>query len=283
MGSQSPETRCKVYLRYKELYKQELIKVMKSECGKRTFGQALMFLAVDPVTADCLMIDKACSGVGTNELLLFTILCGRTNKEMELLKKRYFAVNTKDLGRELDAELGGDLEKLVFNVLQAAEEEYDADFHTEDKMQEDVEKLHEAGIGSFGTDEKGLFKILCGAPPEYLKKLNLAYAEKHGYTLMKALDKELGGHAREAAMFTLGMKIKPYETVANAIDKACRGFGTNELLLTTVLIRYQPIMKQVMEAHAELFSQSVPDRVKSETGGDYESLLLEIIKTGEEM
>jgi annexin A7/11 len=283
MGSQSPNTRCKVYLRYNELYEQELVKLMKSECGKRTFGTALMYLAVEPVSAECMMIEKACSGMGTNELLLFTILCGRTNTEMELLKKKYFAVYTKDLGRDLDSELGGDLEKLVFNVLQAAEEEFDEDFHTEAKMEEDVEKLHEAGIGRFGTDEQGLFKIICGSPPDYLKKMNMAYADKYGYTLMKALEKELGGHAREAAMFTLGMKIKPYETVANLIDKACRGFGTNELLLTTVLIRYQPIMKEVMEAHQKLYSQSVPDRVKSETSGDYEALLLEIIKTGEAM
>jgi hypothetical protein len=32
------------------------------------------------------MIHRACSGVGTNELLLATILCGRSNEEMIILK-----------------------------------------------------------------------------------------------------------------------------------------------------------------------------------------------------
>jgi hypothetical protein len=88
MGAMTPEQRCKVPIRYKKLHGKNLRDVMKSECGNRDFGTALQFLAVNPVETECLMIDKACKGAGTDELLLFTIICGRTNKEMELLKVR---------------------------------------------------------------------------------------------------------------------------------------------------------------------------------------------------
>lgn len=280
MGTQTPETRCKVHLRYKQLFDKDLPALMKKECGKRAFGTALQFLATDPVSAECMMIKYACKGIGTNELLLFTIVCGRTNKEMDILKKKYFDMYSADLGRTLDSELGGSLEKLVLNVLQAAEEDYDPNFHTADKMQKDADQLHKMGIGNFGTDEVGLFKILCASPAEYLKELNMVYAEKYGYTLVKAVEKELRGHAREAALFMLGMKLKPYEEVAKLIEKGCKGFGTNETLLTTTLIRYQPIMKEVMLAHVELFGSTIPDRIRSETRGDYEALLLEIYKVG---
>ena len=77
------------------------------------------------------------------------------------------------------------MENLVINCLQAAEEEYDEDYHNEEKMEADVAALYEMGQGSWGTDEKGFFKILCASPPEYMSKLNLAYAEKHGFTLLK--------------------------------------------------------------------------------------------------
>ena len=113
MGSMNGETRCKVALRYKELFEKDLKAVMKSECGKRDFGTALQFLAVDTVTAECDMIHKACKGAGTNEGLLHPIVCGRSNKEMELLKKKYFEIHTKDLGRVLDSELGGNMEAIV--------------------------------------------------------------------------------------------------------------------------------------------------------------------------
>jgi len=280
MGSQSPETRCKVFMRYKELHGKDLASLMKSETGKKPFGQALQFLAVDPVRAECMMIDKACKGIGTNELMLFTILCGRSNKEMELLKKRYFDMHSKDLGRVVDSEIGGDFEKLIVNVMQAVQEEYDPDFHTDEKMAKDVEELHDHGIGRWGTNEKGLFKILCASPPEYLKRLNMAYAEKYGYTLSKALEKELKGDTEEAALFTLGMKIQPYETMAGLIKKACKGFGTNELLLTACLIRFQSVLKEVETAHVEMYSKTIADRVKEETRGDYEKVLLEVVKAG---
>ena len=223
MGSMSPETRCKVPLRYKELYDKDLKAVMKSECGSRDFGTALQFLAVSPVQAECDMIQKACKGLGTNETLLYPIVCGRSNKEIEILKKMYFNLFTKDLGRVLDSELGGAFEALIFNSLQGCEEGYDPEFHTEDKMKEDVETLFKMGQGKWGTDEKGLFKLICASPPEYLKKLNLMYADKHGYTLLKVFEKELGGDAGRAGVFMLGMKLKPYETIAKLIDTACKG------------------------------------------------------------
>jgi hypothetical protein len=86
MGSMSPETRCKVAVKYKEMFNKELKDVMRSECGKKDFGTALQFLALPPDAAEAGMVHKACSGVGTNELLLATILCGRSNKEVQALK-----------------------------------------------------------------------------------------------------------------------------------------------------------------------------------------------------
>ena len=56
-----------------------------------------------------------------------------------------------------------------------------------------VDSLWLAWIDSkWGTDEKGLFKLLCASPAEYLEKLNLVYADKYGYTLLKTMEKELG-------------------------------------------------------------------------------------------
>jgi hypothetical protein len=101
-------------------------------------------------------------------------------------------------------------------------------------------------------------------------------------TLVKTLETELGGLVETAAMFMLGMKLKPYEEVAKLIKEACKSFGTDELFLTTVLIRYQTIMKEVMVAHVELYGKTVGDRINSETGGDYKKVLMQIVETAEE-
>jgi annexin A13 len=88
IGATTPDERCLLPIRYKALFGKELVDVMKSECGNKDFGTAVQFLAVDPVTAECMMINAACKGVGTDELLLGTLICGRTNEEMDILKVR---------------------------------------------------------------------------------------------------------------------------------------------------------------------------------------------------
>jgi hypothetical protein len=263
------------------MFGKELKAVVKSECGSKDFGTALQFLSVNPCEAECLMIEKAVKGVGTDEFLLITIICGRTNQEMQLLKKTYFNLHTKDLGKKLDSELGGDLEQLVFNALQADEKKFDPDYHTKDRAKEDAKKLHDMGQGRWGTNEAGLFKLIIASPPKYVTMVNSEYADKYGYTLPKALEKELGGQVEDAALFLIGMKLKPIETIAGLIDKACKGIGTNELLLTTVLIRYQSVLPQVKIAHQELYGQSIEDRVKKEVRGDYESLLVRILEAAD--
>ena len=52
-------------------------------------GVGLRILAVNPVEADVYLIRKACKGIGTDEVLLYSIVLGRTNKEIEILKVRF--------------------------------------------------------------------------------------------------------------------------------------------------------------------------------------------------
>lgn len=54
----------------------------------KQLGVGLRILAVNPVEADVYLIRKACKGVGSDEGLLYSILLGRTNEDMDLLKVR---------------------------------------------------------------------------------------------------------------------------------------------------------------------------------------------------
>ncbi len=68
---------------------------MKAECGKGDFGMALQFLSVPSDETECDILKKACKGAGTNELLLYPVICGRSNIEIDLLKKKFFTVGHK--------------------------------------------------------------------------------------------------------------------------------------------------------------------------------------------
>lgn len=277
----TPLKRMQVSARYHQKFDAKLSDKLKDECGSGDFGQALQFITADPVSAECAMINESCSGLGTHKVLLFTILSGRSNKDVEILKKQFFDLYGKDLGQVLDGELGGAFEKFVFNVLQADEKVYDAAYFTEAKVQEDIKELYEMGQGQMGSDAAGLFKILVSSPAEHIQKLNLAYAEKYGYTLSKLIETELSGKTDDAASFMLGMKLKPYEEVAKLIRRAAAGMGCDEFLLTSTLLRYQIILKEVNVAHVELYKKSITDRLEEETKGDLKELLLGIVATAE--
>jgi hypothetical protein len=207
------------------------------------------------------MIRKATAGVGASTNIIWSILVGRTNEEVNQLKATYFKKYDQDLGKVIASELRGQMERITFNSLQGAQEEYDPQFHTADKAVEDAEAIHGMGQGRWGTDEKGIFRVICAAPKEHLEHVNKAYADKFGYTIEKALEKELGGlmesGTKKATLHMVGMKLKPYETIAVLIRDACAGIGTDELLLTCCLIRYQGVMQEVMSAHIELYGKTV--------------------------
>ena len=59
------------------------------------------------------------------------------------------------------------------------------------------------------------------------------------------MEKELGGDAGRAGLYMLGMKLKPYEAICKALKTATAGLGTDELMLTSLCIRSQPILQEV--------------------------------------
>merc|ERR1712150_124574 len=129
----------------------------------------------------------------------------------------------------------------------------------------------------------GIFKVLVAAPPQHVQAIDRAYADKYGITLWKAMEKEMGGllsgNVGDATLHLIMTKTRPYEAAAAMIKAACRGIpvGTDKVLLTCCIVRYQHIMKDVMAAHMELYGKSVHDRVRSECTGRYKEVLLTVL------
>lgn len=273
LGSKSPSQRCYINKRYPKIYDgEDLDDLMKSEC-KGDFGLALRLVSMKCDDAEVKLLRECTQGMGTKERVLYTIICGRTNDDIDLLKKTWYRTYNTDLGLVLASELGGDFERLIINCLQGVEDKYSPDVHTDEKAEEDAEAFHAAGEGKFGTDEAALFRILCASPPKHLANVNMIYADKYEHTLSKALKKEFSGTVMDASRFHLNMKLKPYKTVAKLIKTSCAGFGTDEFSLTSHIVRYHQILSDVNSAHEHEYEKSIIDRIDSEVSGDYKKLL----------
>ena len=277
LGSRDIHERYLIAFRYKETYGQELKELMRKETSGN-FGVLIKLLALPIPEAEAKIINMATKGLGTNEKLLWSVICGRSNEEIEILKKTYFQKYNKDLSLLVSSELSGVLKKLHLACLQGLEETFDATYHNISKAEEDADAFHAAGEGKWGTDEAALIDIICKAPPKYLQMIDDAYVAKHNHNLERALEKELSGKGKKATIYHLNMKLKPYETAAEHIKSCCAGLGTDELGLSCAILRFQYILPQVQVEHINLSSKTIEDRVNSETSGDYRKLLVQMIK-----
>jgi len=186
--------------------------------------------------------------------------------------------------RHVGSETSGDLKLVLLACLNGSEDEYDpGNVHTEDKAREDAIEFYKAGQGKFfGTDEHRFLQVLCSSPPQHLMEVNKQYAEEYGYTMSKAIEKELSGDAKDAALYLLGMKLNPGKTVAKLVKKACEGIGTDELLLTSTLIRYQRMLPEANDAFGRMYAETIQDCVSKEQGGNLGRLYARLLSICEE-
>ena len=84
--------RSKIYRRYQELHGQDLAELMVKEFSGKIrntdLGLCMEFLAYPPDMAECAMLYRAMKGVGASVNIIYSVLCGRTNYEMERIKVR---------------------------------------------------------------------------------------------------------------------------------------------------------------------------------------------------
>jgi Annexin len=62
LGSTTQENRYKIPIRYEQMFEKDLFELIKSECGGKPFGKTLQYLSVNPIVAECEMINQACKG-----------------------------------------------------------------------------------------------------------------------------------------------------------------------------------------------------------------------------
>lgn len=278
LGPKTAEQRYLISLRYKELFQQNLKDLVKSEAGGH-YGKLLALVAAPLPEAEADIVLDATKGAGTVEKYLFPVLVGRTNAEINILKKTYFDVHGRDLAVTLDGELGGDFKKVIMASIQGAMVDYNPAFHTQEKAEADADALYAAGQGKLGTDEEAFIKIIVTSPPQHLRNVNAFYSKKYNYTLIKAVEKEFGGDAEKALLFLVRQILEPLELLAEYFESTMKGWGTDEEGLSYAVVRYHCVLPQIKEAYKKKYGKELRDRIHGETSGDYRALVLALVDT----
>ena len=261
---------------YFNIYNISILDDLKSELSGH-FQDAVIALFYTPVDYDCYQLHKAMKGLGTNEDTLIEILATRSNNRIAEIKKRYSEMyRGKNLIKEVESDTSGFFKKILIRLLDGGrpnkpnpEQEqcencakmiYDAESLNK-------EALHNTYILMFTQKSREEFALIAKI-----------YYQWYSKTILEEIEKMFSGDVRKVLKAITYALLSPSEYFAYRINKAIKGFGTNDTILIRVLVSRDEIdIQRIKRYYKQLYGKSLYEAVKEDVSGDYGQLLLALI------
>lgn len=263
---------------YQRIHRRNLEADVKSETGGR-LEEGLLAIIRGPLLHDVYMLRDAMAGLGTKEAVLNDVLLGRSNADINAIKSTY----QRTFNRRLEADLKGDLSMKTerhFMVVLGATRAEDAAPVVKAEIDRDVGDLYNATEGKVGTDEMKVCSILSTRNDNQIRAIAHEYQQKYARSLEDVIRREFSGHMEDALLFQLRSGMDKYMHGAQLLEEAMAGMGTEDTLLISRVIRFhwdRTFMSNVRGAYEKKYHKNLASRIKGETSGDYERLMLACI------
>ncbi|KAA8649374.1 hypothetical protein EYZ11_005651 [Aspergillus tanneri] len=232
---------------YTERIGRNLEKDLRSETSG-SFEDVLVSLALGPLGSDVTHLRKSLAGMGTNEKLLDDILIGRSNADLNAIKKAYTDKYQKSLTDDIKGDLSGKTERFFVMLLDARRPENSAYFDSQ-SVDADVRELHRAMEGQVGTDEVAVSAVFLGASDAKLCAISRVYEERYHIGLDKVLDKEFSGHLHNALVSILRRARDPFQYDVEMLASCCTesSCDTDRLIYWMVRLHWDPMRFQAVK------------------------------------
>ncbi|ORY83773.1 hypothetical protein BCR37DRAFT_378757 [Protomyces lactucae-debilis] len=279
LSQKSPVHTQQLQQRFEQTVGKSLASVIESETG-RWFGFALLGCALGPLQFDVHLLHRAMDGLGTHEDLLTEILIGRSNAEMDALKYAYKQKYNKDLLATVQGDLSMKTERM-FNMALTGRRDEENMMIDQGRIGADVRQLYEASAGRMGTDEIAVCGILLSRSDNYLRALNEAYKHAYRSTVPDMIKSEFSGHMKEGLLHAVEGAVDRAHRDAKLLEESMAGMGTKDERLAYRIVRMhwdRQHTQRVKQVYAQLYRQDLAKRIKGETSGDFERILLACIE-----
>jgi len=224
--------------------------------------------------ADAAVLNKAMKGLGTDEKALNNIFGSRNKAQLQAIAQAYQSAFKHTLEHDIKGDTSGDYRDLLVWLLQPVS-----------AVRCGLLKYATKGAG---TAEKYLIDVF--APATNADILEIFQTDP---TAIAAVVNDVS-HGDFAKVINKLMKAQRDETgkidegeagrIAEQLYKAGEGkLGTDEDTFTEIMCSYSPaFLKRVSYQYADKHKHSLESAIKKETSGDYESILLGLLKTKHE-
>ncbi|KAI1828469.1 hypothetical protein F4861DRAFT_2296 [Xylaria intraflava] len=264
---------------YNRMFSRNLEKDIKSETGGY-FEQGLVAIIQGPLLHDVHLLHSAIDGLGTKEKVLNDVLLGRSNADIQAIKSMYRHTFRTSLENDVKGDLSMKTERHFMIVLGACRAEDSAPVIPQ-AIDQDVMEIYRATEGKMGTDEMLVCSILSTRNDNQIRAISHTYAQKFRRPLEDVIKKEFSGHMKEALLFQLQHAVDKFMHAATLLEDAMAGAGTKDQLLVARVVRYhwdRQTMENIKGAYKQRFRKSLASRIKGETRGDYEMLMVACVR-----
>ncbi|GAB1319125.1 Annexin [Madurella fahalii] len=266
---------------YTRIHRRDLLKDIRSETGG-DLEVGLVALVRGPLLNDVHLLNDAMAGMGTKENVLNDVLLGRSNADINAIKSEYQRTFHRRLEDDVRADLSMKTERHFMVVLAAQRAEDSAPVVKAD-IDRDVNDLYDATEGKVGTDEMKVCSILSTRNDNQIRAIAYEYEQKYARKLENVIRKEFSGHMEDALLFQLNSAVDKYMHHAQLLEDTMAGAGTRDSLLISRVVRYHwdpNHMANVRAAYEKRYRKRLAHRIRDETSGDYERLLIACIGDG---
>ena len=276
--SNKTQERLKIKKAYEEKYKKNLIDDLKSELSGK-FEDAMVALFKEPVEYDCECIYNAMKGAGTDENCLIEVIASRPNWLLEKIKKKYSELYKKELVEDIKGDTSGDFQKILEGILRCKRSEVkEINKENCEKIAKELSETKEEGW--VVNDESSVFyNYIMNSSPKELSAIAREYYRLSGKTIIDGIENNFKGDAKDLLKSILYSLVSPSEYFATRIKKAIEGFGTdNKTLIRILITRCEVDMNIIKKYYKQLYKKDMIEDIKNDIIGDYQKLIIELIK-----
>ena len=274
MCNRTNEERQKIKQLYITSYGEDLEKALCSKLSGN-FEDCIVALLNTPSEYDAKQLHKAIAGLGTDEDTLTEIIATRPKWKIEEIKAEYEKLYNVTLEKDIQGDTSGTYRQLLVALLQGGRSENP--YPNEKECKKICEELYNGGEATKGTDNDLFIKYFANKSPAELAMVSQLYHKKYNKSLLDVIEKEFSGDVKVLFSTLLKALVKPAEYFATRVNKAVKGWGTNNNLLIRILVTRDEIdMPQIKKCYKELYKKDMLEDIKDDTSGDYRELLIEL-------
>lgn len=255
---------------YQAAYTNPLYDDLKSKLGG-DFGNAVALMFLSPLDFCVKMLKKAFKSFSTDEECIFEMLTSKSLDELKLIEEAYQREVGKSLQDDINKEFSGVLKKNVLSLFTTQRI-----FNASPKKAEceaNANTLIDVGESNWVGDENIFREIFLKRSPEELILIARYYLKKTNKNLLDVIDKKISGKNKTLLREVLYNNIMPHELFAEKVNKAVKGAGTNENLLSRVLVsRSELDMPAIRDMYVHKYKVNLKDDVEDDTSGNYQKL-----------